>query len=183
MNYKLSSMKKHLLAIVCSVALMAVGVDAQAQKKEMAKTAPANIVSVAKKNPATTQFANWAVKSDIGETLKGAGPYTVFAPSNEAFSGLVADSTGSMNAQNNPIVLSKHVVEGNYDLTALLDNIRANNWKGSLKTLDGGTLTFTTENGRIRVTLENGTSALITTHNLPAGNGVIHVIDAVLAPK
>jgi uncharacterized surface protein with fasciclin (FAS1) repeats len=178
-------MKKHLLAVVCSVALLATAGYAQPRKTKMAvkEAAPACVVSVAAKNATTDRFAQWIEKSELAATLKGAGPYTVFVPANEACDRLNADSSGGFNAENMNATLKAHIVEGNYDLTALLDNIRSNNWKGTLKTLDGGTLTLATDNGRIRITLDNGASALITTHNVAGGNGIIHVIDTVLAPK
>ena len=129
-----------------------------------------------------------AVKSaDLVNTLKSAGPFTVFAPVNDAFSKLPAGTVDFLLKPENKTTLTKiltyHVVAGNLDAAAVLEAIKKGNGKASLKTVSGGILTASLDNGKVKLTDEKGGSAYVTTTDLKGSNGVIHVIDAVVLPK
>ena len=129
-----------------------------------------------------------AVKSaDLVNTLKSAGPFTVFAPVNDAFSKLPAGTVDFLLKPENKSTLTKiltyHVVAGNLDAAALLEAIKKGNGTASLKTVSGGILTASLDNGKVKLTDEKGGSAYVTITDLKGSNGVIHVIDAVVLPK
>ncbi|NML87352.1 fasciclin domain-containing protein [Polaromonas sp.] len=121
------------------------------------------------------------------ETLKGPGPFTVFAPTNEAFDALPAGTVDTLLKPENKAMLSGiltyHVVAGKMDAAALTKAIKAGKGKATLKTVAGGNLTATAKGGKVIVTDEKGGSAKVTIANVYQSNGVIHVVDKVLLPK
>jgi len=130
-----------------------------------------------------------AVKAaGLVDTLKGAGPFTVFAPTNAAFSVLPAGTVDTLLKPENRAGLSKvltyHVVPGKLDAAALQMAIKAGNGTASLKTASGGTLRVMM-NGDRNIVLrdEKGTVASISTYDVYQSNGVIHVIDRVVLPN
>jgi len=129
-----------------------------------------------------------AVKAaDLAATLKGQGPFTVFAPTNEAFGKLPAGTVDGLLKPENKAQLAKiltyHVVSGNLDAAALVAAINSGNGKVVLTTVSGGKLTGSIENGKVKLTDETGNSAFVTTADLKGTNGVVHVIDGVVLPK
>ena len=129
-----------------------------------------------------------AVKSaDLVNTLKSAGPFTVFAPVNDAFSKLPAGTVDFLLKPENKSTLTKiltyHVVAGNLDATAVLEAIQKGNGTAILRTVSGGILSASLDNGKVKLTDEKGGSAYVTITDLKGSNGVIHVIDAVVLPK
>lgn len=129
-----------------------------------------------------------AVKAaDLVTVLKGDGPFTVFAPVNDAFAKLPAGTVDNLLKTENKATLAKiltyHVVAGDLDAAAVLAAIKKGNGSVSLKTVSGGTLTASLDNGKVKLTDEKGGSAYVTTTDLKGSNGVIHVIDAVVLPK
>ena len=129
-----------------------------------------------------------AVKAaDLVTVLKGNGPFTVFAPVNDAFAKLPAGTVDNLLKAENKATLTKiltyHVVAGNLDAAAVLAAIKKGNGSVSLKTVSGGTLTASLDNGNVKLTDEKGGSAYVTTTDLKGSNGVIHVIDTVVLPK
>ncbi len=129
-----------------------------------------------------------AVKAaGLVETLKGAGPFTVFAPTNEAFAKLPAGTVETLLKPENKAklggILTYHVVAGNLNAAAVLAAIKSGNGSVTLTTVAGGKLTAALENGKVVLTDENGGKSTVTATDLKASNGVIHVIDTVLLPK
>ena len=129
-----------------------------------------------------------AVKAaDLVTTLKGKGPFTVFAPTNVAFAKLPAGTVESLLKPENKAQLAKiltyHVVSGNLDAAAVVAAIKSGNGKAVLSTVSGGKLTGSMENGKVKLTDETGKSAFVTTADLKGTNGVVHVIDGVVLPK
>lgn len=129
-----------------------------------------------------------AVKAaDLVATLKGKGPFTVFAPTNAAFDKLSAGTVSNLLKPENKAQLAKiltyHVVSGNLDAAAVLAAIKAGNGKAVLTTVSGGKLTGSVENGKVKLTDENGASAFVSVADLKGSNGIVHVIDAVVLPK
>jgi uncharacterized surface protein with fasciclin (FAS1) repeats len=118
-----------------------------------------------------------AVKAaGLVETLKGAGPFTVFAPTNEAFAKLPAGTVDTLLKPENKTklasVLTYHVVPGAYRAADLKDGM-------TLKTVNGQMLTFTMKDGKWWI----NNSAMVTIGDVISSNGVTHVIDTVLMPK
>ncbi|MDZ7634599.1 MAG: fasciclin domain-containing protein [Bacteroidales bacterium] len=129
-----------------------------------------------------------AVKAaDLVTTLKSAGPFTVFAPTNEAFNKLPEGTVANLLKPENKAQLAKiltyHVVSGNLDATAVLDAIKKGNGKVVLTTVSGGMLTASLDMGKVKLTDESGNSAYVIVADLKGSNGVIHVIYAVVLPK
>jgi len=121
------------------------------------------------------------------ETLKGKGPFTVFAPTNSAFAALPAGTVDNLLKPENKATLTKvltyHVVSGKVSYSDLKEMIKKENGKATLKTVSGGTLTAMM-NGDVSITLmdEAGNTSNISTYDVNQSNGVIHVIDHVLMP-
>ncbi len=129
-----------------------------------------------------------AVKAaGLVDTLNSKGPFTVFAPTNEAFGMLPAGTVETLVKPESKATLTKvltyHVVAGDYDTTKLRSMILAGNGTAELKTVEGGRL-WLTMNGssNILVKDEKGSVADITISDVHQSNGVIHVVDHVLMP-
>lgn len=130
-----------------------------------------------------------AVKAaGLVETLKGKGPFTVFAPTNDAFENLPAGTVETLLKPENKETLTKiltyHVVAGRYGFDDIAKLVKAGNGKAELKTVSGGTL-LAMMNGphNIVLTDEGGNSSNISTYDVVQSNGMIHSIDAVVLPK
>jgi uncharacterized surface protein with fasciclin (FAS1) repeats len=129
-----------------------------------------------------------AVKAaDLVDTLSGAGPFTVFAPTNAAFAKLPAGTVDTLLKPENKAALTKvltyHVVAGRMDSAALIKAIDAGNGKATLTEVSGGMLTATKSGSMIMLTDESGGMAHVTIPDVVQSNGVIHVVDKVLLPK
>ena len=129
-----------------------------------------------------------AVKAaGLVETLKGKGPFTVFAPVNAAFDKLPAGTVDTLLKPENKgmltNILTYHVLAGRFDSNALAKKIKAGNGKAWLKAVNGGTLTAWMDGNSIVLTDEKGGQSRVTIANVYQSNGVIHVVDTVLLPK
>jgi uncharacterized surface protein with fasciclin (FAS1) repeats len=130
-----------------------------------------------------------AVKAaGLVDTLKGSGPFTVFAPTNEAFAALPAGTVDTLVKPENKAtltsILTYHVLPGRYDFSKLDMAIKAGGGKASIKTVNGELLTFT-ENGPRNIVVADaaGHTADISTYDVYQSNGIIMVVDKVLMPK
>ena len=129
-----------------------------------------------------------AVKAaGLVETLQGAGPFTVFAPTNAAFAKLPAGTVESLLKPENKSmltgVLTYHVVAGRLGTTELDEWIKKGNGTAELTTVAGGKLWVMKRSGKYWIKDEKGGTAMITIKNVYQSNGVIQVIDHVLLPK
>jgi uncharacterized surface protein with fasciclin (FAS1) repeats len=130
-----------------------------------------------------------AVKAaGLVETLEGAGPFTVFAPTNEAFAKLPAGTVDTLLKPENKGTLTKvltyHVVAGRLSASDLMKKIKDGNGKAELTTVEGGKLWVMLHDGKhIQLKDEKGGTALVTIGNVFQSNGVIHVIDSVVMPN
>jgi uncharacterized surface protein with fasciclin (FAS1) repeats len=129
-----------------------------------------------------------AVKAaDLVTTLKGGGPFTVFAPTDEAFGKLAAGTVDTLVKPENKAMLTKiltyHVVAGKWDYKALAKMIKAGDGTATLTTVEGGKL-MAMMNGDRNIVLkdEKGNVANISIYDVYQSNGVIQVIDSVLMP-
>ncbi len=122
------------------------------------------------------------------ETLKSAGPFTVFAPTNAAFAQLPEGTVPTLlkpeNKEQLTKVLTYHVVPGRYDAAALMQAIRSGKGHATLKTANGASLSFTM-NGERNIVVRDAAGAVadISTYDVVQSNGVIHVVDRVLLPS
>jgi uncharacterized surface protein with fasciclin (FAS1) repeats len=129
-----------------------------------------------------------AVKAaGLVDTLEGAGPFTVFAPTNEAFAKLPAGTVDTLLKPENKATLVKiltyHVLPGKYTAAKLKKDVMKGGGTATIKTVQGDNLTFTMDGSDLVVKDEKGTTAHITIANVMQSNGVIHVIDSVLQPN
>ncbi len=129
-----------------------------------------------------------AVKAaGLVETLKGPGPFTVFAPTNTAFAALPAGTVDTLLKPENKAMLTSiltyHVVPGKFDAAAISKMIADGKGMASIKTVSGGTLTAKSAGGKVMLTDEKGGTATVTIADVYQSNGVIHVVDKVLLPK
>ena len=153
----------------------------------LSASAQKTVVDVAVSSKAHTTLVAAVTAADLVATLQSAGPFTVFAPTNDAFAKLPAGTVESLLKPENKVTLTKiltyHVVAGNLDATAVVKAIKDGKGKVTLTTVSGGSLTASLKNGKVILTDEKGGVATVTATDLKAGNGVIHVIDAVVMPK
>ncbi len=129
-----------------------------------------------------------AVKAaGLVETLEGPGPFTVFAPTNEAFAKLPAGTVETLLKPENKATLTKvltyHVVSGRLSASDLKKQIKSGNGTAELTTVEGGKLWASLDGNQIVLKDEKGGSAIVTILNVFQSNGVIHVIDTVVMPN
>jgi uncharacterized surface protein with fasciclin (FAS1) repeats len=189
-------MKKQILSlglVVATSAMMAF--SASAQKASMTTMVggnemyPAkNIVENAMNSKDHTTLVAAVKAAGLVETLQGKGPFTVFAPVNDAFENLPEGTVDMLLKPENKEMLVKvltyHVVAGKMDYETLSAAIKKGNGMATLTTVSGGKL-VAKMNGmhNITVTDENGNTANISTYDVYQSNGVIHVLDKVVLPK
>ena len=130
-----------------------------------------------------------AVKAaGLVDTLLGAGPFTVFAPTNAAFAKLPAGTVETLIKPESKAmltgVLTYHVVAGKHSAAELAAEVKKGNGKATLKTVAGGTLTVTDAGGgKLQITDAKGGKSMVTIADVNQRNGVIHVVDTVLMPS
>ena len=121
------------------------------------------------------------------DTLKGAGPFTFFAPTNAAFAALPAGTVDTLlKLENKGMligILTYHVVPGKVDTAALTKMIMDGKGSTTFKTVAGGMLTAKSAGGKVIITDEKGGSSTVTIADVYQSNGVIHVVDKVLMPQ
>jgi uncharacterized surface protein with fasciclin (FAS1) repeats len=146
-----------------------------------------NIVQNALNSDDHTTLVAAVKAAGLVDTLEGPGPFTVFAPTNEAFAKLPAGTVDTLlMADSKPTltkILTYHVVAGKMDSKDIAKAIKAGNGKASLTTVSGGKLWASMQGKDIVITDEKGGTAKVTVSNVYQSNGVIHVIDSVLQPN
>jgi uncharacterized surface protein with fasciclin (FAS1) repeats len=183
-------MKKYY-ALMLMLVLGVAGTAAHAQKDPMVGGAAMyptkNIVENAANSKDHTTLVAAVKAAGLVQTLEGTGPFTVFAPTNEAFAKLPAGTVDTLLKPENKDQLTKiltyHVVAGKVTAKDLMKQIKDGGGKAELKTVEGGTITASMIDGKIMLTDEKGGTATVTIANVYQSNGVIHVIDTVLMPN
>lgn len=179
---------KRLFFMICAVASMSI---ATAQEKTVEVGGAAmypskNIVENAVNSKDHTTLVAAVKAAGLVETLQGAGPFTVFAPTNAAFGKLPAGTVETLVKPENKATLTKiltyHVVAGKYDAAAIAQLIKDGGGTAVLKTVSGGTLKASMKGKKLILTDEKGAKATVTISNVYQSNGVIHVIDSVVLP-
>lgn len=167
-------MKKTLL----SIAFVASTLFAVAQEKD--------VVDIAVGSKDHTTLVTAVKTAGLVETLKGKGPFTIFAPTNAAFDKLPAGTVGGLlkpDAKDALTgILTYHVVAGNIDAAAVIKAIKKGKGTATLTTLNGGTITARLEGAKVVITDKNGNKSVVVATDLKGSNGIVHVIDTVLLP-
>ena len=137
--------------------------------------------------PNLTTLVSAAKSADLIATLSGPGPYTVFAPDNDAFGRLAPGMMDTLLKPANKAALAKvlayHVVPGTITLEDLTNRIKAGNGTATLTTVEGELITVTNPGGPLLLTDVNGNKSYIETPDVRQSNGVVHVVNGVLIPK
>jgi uncharacterized surface protein with fasciclin (FAS1) repeats len=146
-----------------------------------------NIIQNAVNSQDHTTLVAAAKAAGLLDTLSGPGPFTVFAPTNEAFAKLPAGTVDTLLKPENKDMLTKvltyHVVAGKMSSQDLVKAIQAGMGTATLKTVSGGMLKATWSGKSIVLTDEKGGVSTVTIADVNQSNGVIHVVDAVLLPN
>ena len=161
--------------------ILGIGLTAALLSTVAAQTAPGTIVDVAAANSTFSTLVTAVKAADLVGTLSGKGPFTVFAPTNEAFAKLPAGTVESLVKPENKAtlvnILTYHVVSG---AVMAADVVKLDG--KAVKTVQGGELTVGVKDGKVTLTDASKGVANVTAVDVKASNGVIHVIDAVLMP-
>jgi len=189
-NLKLEIMKNLILSAF-AIITMAFTSQVYAQKNPMvggaAMYATKDIVDNAVNSKDHTTLVAAVKAAGLVETLKGAGPFTVFAPTNAAFDKLPAGTVDNLVKPENKATLTKiltyHVVAGKMDSKAIAKAIKAGGGKAELTTVEGGKLWAWMEGKKLMLKDEKGGMSTVTIADVYQKNGVIHVVDTVLMPK
>jgi uncharacterized surface protein with fasciclin (FAS1) repeats len=174
------------IALACALSLSAVVAQAQVVVGGAPMYSNKDIIDNAVNSKDHTTLVAAVKAGGLVETLKGPGPFTVFAPTNEAFAALPAGTVDTLlKPENKPTlvkILTYHVVAGRHDAADLKAMAAANGGKAVLKTVQGEDLTVMATAGGVTVTDAKGGVANVTIADVFQSNGVIHVVDKVLMP-
>ncbi|MBN8501204.1 MAG: fasciclin domain-containing protein [Sphingomonadales bacterium] len=144
------------------------------------------VVDIAVASPDHKTLVAAVQAAGLVETLQGGGPFTVFAPTDMAFGKLPAGTVETLVKPENKALLTKiltyHVVAGNVSSSDLLALIKKGKGKAVITTVAGDKLTARLHGKAIVITDAKGRGAMVTTPNLKAGNGIVHVVNGVFLP-
>ena len=182
-------MKKLIISALALVAI-AIAPNTYAQTKMVGGAAmypTKNIVENAVNSKDHTTLVAAVKAAGLVETLESAGPFTVFAPTNEAFDKLPKGTVETLVKPENKATLTKiltyHVVAGRLSADDLMAKVKMGKGKAELKTVQGGTLTAMLEGKKLYLVDEKGGKSWITIADVNQSNGVIHVVNTVLMPN
>ena len=178
---------RKLLAATALLGLIATAAIANPMVGGAPMYATKNIIQNAVNSKDNTTLVAAVKAAGLVDTLQGPGPFTVFAPTNEAFAALPAGTVENLLKPENKATLVKiltcHVVAAKALTTDVKAMVKADGGSHMVKTVGGCMLKLTLDNGKVLVTDEQGGTARVTIANVIQSNGVIHVIDKVLLPK
>jgi uncharacterized surface protein with fasciclin (FAS1) repeats len=177
--------------LAAATALALVSTLAFAQDNPMvggaAMFADKNIVENAVNSADHTTLVAAVTAAGLVETLQGPGPFTVFAPTNDAFGKLPAGTVDTLLMDENKDqlvkVLTAHVVAGKLSAGDLVSRAQANGGRYNMQTVSGDALTAEVRGGHVYIYDEAGGAALVTIADVNQSNGVIHVVNDVLLPR
>ena len=169
------------VAVVASISLLAAACSSDDSTSEPAATSSAptqTITDIVAGNEDFSTLLAAVQAADLGDTLAGEGPYTVFAPTDEAFAALPEGTLDTLlepeNQDQLAAILTYHVVPG--------EVMAADVTSGEVTTVEGSTITIDVSDAGVTITDGQGNTANVVQTDIEASNGVIHVIDAVLLP-
>lgn len=161
--------------------------EGDAHAASAAMSADNTIVQNASNSPMHTTLVAAVAQANLVETLSGPGPFTVFAPTNDAFAMLPSDTVNALmqDAARPQLaqILTYHVVPGTIDAASLIGMINDADGEAVLTTVEGSPLKASIVSGSVALTDENGGVSYVTQADLPQSNGVIHVVNGVLLPN
>ncbi|MBV9655284.1 MAG: fasciclin domain-containing protein [Acetobacteraceae bacterium] len=181
-----------LLLAGCVISAAPLATDAQAMEQTVMVGGAAmypskNIVQNAVNSKDHTTLVAAVKAAGLADTLSGPGPFTVFAPTNEAFAALPPGTVDTLlNAENKGMlvkILTYHVVSGRYTAADLMSLVRKGGGTAMLKTVEGEKLKLSMTGSNLLVSGEKGGASTVTIPNVTQSNGVIHVVNAVLLPN
>ena len=153
--------------------------------KEVVETP--NIVGVAAGNEAFSTLVAAVKAAGLVGVLSGDGPFTVFAPTNDAFAKLPEGTVETLltpEAKDQlTSILTYHVVSGKFEAAAVIEAINSNDGKFTVDTVQGGKIDLSLVDGNVVLTDVNGNTSVVVIADVAASNGVIHAIDSVVMPK
>jgi uncharacterized surface protein with fasciclin (FAS1) repeats len=195
-------MKKSILIIAAAISISALtnNVFAQTMQRDTSKkttttttttTTPAagakadsvKDIDATIANVASLSTLEGAIKAaNLSASLKDAGPFTVFAPDNDAFSAVSKTKMDSLMKDPAKLatLVNTHVVKGKFDKAGVIKALTDGKGKATLTTIDGQILTLSVKDKKLAITDSRGSTALVTSFDTPATNGIIHGINAVL---
>jgi uncharacterized surface protein with fasciclin (FAS1) repeats len=183
-------MKPRILIALCALVLAGISAVAAQQDPMVGGAAmypTKDIVDNAVNSADHTTLVAAVKAAGLVDTLKGPGPFTVFAPTNEAFAKLPMGTVDMLLKPENKDMLTKvltyHVVAGRLSTNDIKKMIKAGHGTAELKTVSGGTLWAMEQGGMIVLKDEKGGMSTITIANVYQSNGVIQVVDTVLMPN
>jgi uncharacterized surface protein with fasciclin (FAS1) repeats len=184
---KLTSLKYVLATGALILSLTAVCSNANPMVGGATMSSHKNIVQNASKSADHTTLVAAVKAAGLVDTLEGAGPFTVFAPTNEAFAALPAGTVDNLLKPENKDqlvkILTYHVVPGKLTARVLMAKIKDGGGQAMLTTVQGEQLTVMMDGDKgISIKDAQGNTATVTIANVMQSNGVIHVIDKVLMP-
>ncbi len=169
---------KKIVFIIASILAVGFTNPVQAQKQD--------IVDIAVSVDDFSTLVTALKKAELVGALKGDGPFTVFAPTNDAFGKIDSKTLGSLLQPENKDaltgILTYHVISGKIAASDVVAALKKGNGKAELKTLNGSTIKVMNKNGNIYLKDQNGNYSKIVKTDVMGSNGVIHVIDTVVMP-
>lgn len=185
MNFK-KILSTTVLAIVISLPTFS-NTDPKNDKKNNSTKSEKTIVGVAASNDNFTTLVAAVKAANLVEVLNGEGPFTVFAPVNDAFNKLPEGTVTTLLKPENKdmltAILTYHVVAGKFKAKDVVNAIKTNNGQFIIKTVQGGTLTASLKEGKVILTDVKGNVSTVIITDVKASNGVVHAIDTVVMPK
>ena len=182
-------MKKPILIVAAFLALSLFSKPLFAQTAPAAPattaTASGDVVASLTSSDNYTALSIAVRAAGLAETLEGAGPFTIFAPTNEAFGKIPSTQLDALmkDPAKLALVLKGHVISGKLMKADVIKALTTGKGKATLKTLDGQDLTLSVASGKLQLADAQGNTALVTAFDLPASNGVIHGLNGVLVGK
>lgn len=184
-------MKASVKIVIAAIFFSGLALNGSAQKvnteekTKIQKTQTKTVAAILEKNTLTSDFYSYLKRDKLTEDLNSDTKiYTIFAPANSVFTPAIpADQATGMNTVKPEIPANwadNYIVEGSWDVNAIMEQIKANNWKAQLTARNGNTLWATIENGAVKLTDDKGNSARIIRYNYMASNGVVHIIEGQL---
>ncbi|MGH7095377.1 MAG: fasciclin domain-containing protein [Stellaceae bacterium] len=183
---------RHTKTLLAAAAVLTLGLGGAAMAADpMVGGSPMfaskNIIQNAVNSKDHTTLVAAVKAAGLVQTLEGPGPFTVFAPTNEAFAALPPGTVDNLLKPANKATLVKiltyHVVSGRYDKAVLMHDLQTTpGGKVSLKTVEGESLIVWQKNGTLMITDAKGGTAAVTIPDVFQSNGTIMVINKVLMP-
>ena len=154
--------------------------------EEVVEEVAPNIVGVASANENFSTLVVAVGAAELVETLSGEGPFTVFAPTNDAFAKLPAGTVDNLlkpeSKETLTSILTYHVVSGKFDAAAVIEAINTNGGKFTVTTVQGGKIELSLSDGNVMLKDAQGGLSKVVIADVAASNGIIHAVDTVVMP-